>query len=195
VIRRVTGNPARALSLTDRAGRLEAGLPADITIFRIEDGPYELSDCYKQVRIAEQAFVPVMTFKGGRRFDCDMMLGRSESNWFLQIAEDHVPAAAETMSGRQRAFLASLAEALAAIEWTLDSAEQLDVEKALELQEMFHAVRRQHGLELREALRAVYDCFLDHRFTMQIGLLLIRLERPFALQRLREVAGSHSLAA
>jgi len=34
----------------------------------------------------------------------------------------------------------------------------------------------------------VFDSFLDHPFTMQIGLFLFRLERPFALGRLREVA-------
>jgi hypothetical protein len=44
------------------------------------------------------------------------------------------------------------------------------------------------GIPLKDALQAVFDSFLDHPFTMQIGLFLFRLERPFALGRLREVA-------
>ncbi len=195
VITRVTTNPAIALSLTDRAGALKVGMPADLTVFRVEDGPYELSDCYKQVRIAEQKFVPVMAFKSGQRFDCDMAMGEDESNWFLQFAEEHVPQAAATLQPAQRAFLADLATALSAIDWTLTSAEKLDVDKALELQAMFHRVRASHPLTLRQALRAVYDCFLDNPFTMQIGLLLIRLERPFAIERLRAVAGRQPVAA
>ena len=195
VIARVTANPAKALRLTDRAGTLREGFPADITVFRVEDGPYQLSDCYKQERTATQAIVPVMAFVGGKRFDCDMAIAQDESNWFLQFAEDHVPEKAAALSGTQRDFLAVLADALEGVSWTLTSAERLDVEKAEELQDLFHAVRRRYPLGLREALRAVYDCFLDEPYTMQIGLLLMRLERPFALSRLREVAGTREMAA
>src|SRR4029078_7999646 len=35
VIERVTRNPAKAISLTDRAGSLKPGMPADITVFRV----------------------------------------------------------------------------------------------------------------------------------------------------------------
>ena len=85
---------AKAISLTDRAGSLKPGLPADITVFRVDTGDYEISDCYTQVRKAEKQIVPVITFKNGKRFDADMAMGQDESNWFLQIAEDHVPSAA-----------------------------------------------------------------------------------------------------
>jgi hypothetical protein len=44
-------------------------------------------------------------------------------------------------------------------------------------------------------LRAVYASFLEQNFTMQIGLLLLRLERPFAIQRLRDVSGQRPMAA
>ena len=195
VITRVTTNPAIALSLTDRAGALKVGMPADLTVFRVDEGAYELSDCYKQVRTAEQKIVPLMAFKAGRRFDCDMAMGEDESNWFLQFAEDHVPAAAAALLPAQRALLADLATGLSEIDWTLTSAERLDVDKALDLQALFHRVRGRHDLTLQQALRAVYDCFLDNPFTMQIGLLLIRLERPFAIERLRAVAGQQVLAA
>ncbi len=72
-------------------------------------GEYEISDCYTQVRKAEKQIVPLITFKNGKRFDADMTMGQDESNWFLQFAEDHVPAAAAQLSDRQRDFLDSLA--------------------------------------------------------------------------------------
>lgn len=195
VIERVTRNAAKAISLSDRAGSLKPGLPADVTVFRVDSGEFEISDCYTKVRKAEKQIVPTITFKKGERYDVDLALGQEESNWFLQIAEDHVPSAADALSGRQRRFLDALAAGLTPVDWQLSSAEHLDVEKALELQGIFHDVRARSGLPLKDALRAVYASFLDETFTMQIGLLLIRLERPFALRRLREVSERRPLAA
>jgi dihydroorotase len=195
VIRRVTCNAADAISLTDRAGSLRPGLPADITAFRIDSGEYEISDCYTKVRKADKMIVPVITFKNGKRFDADMTLGQNESNWFLQIAEDHVPAAAARISDRQREFLNALAAALSSTTWEVSNAERLDIEKALELQNAFHQTRARLGLPLGEALRAVYASFLDQTFTMQIGLLLVRLEPSFVVSRLRDVSGKRPLAA
>jgi dihydroorotase len=195
VIERVTRNPAQALSLTDRAGSLKPGLPADITVFRVETGDYEITDCYTKVRRAEKQVVPVVTFKNGKRFEADLALAQEESNWFLQIAEDHVPSRACALSERQRSFLSALAANLSAINWELSSAERLDIEKALELQEIFHQVRGKQGLPLKDALQSVYASFLDQNFTMQIGLLLLRLERPFAIQRLRDVSSQRPMAA
>lgn len=195
VIERVTRNPARALSLTDRAGSLKSGLPADITVFRVNTGEFEITDCYTKVRKAEKQIVPLITFKNGERFEADLTMGQEESNWFLQFAEDHVPSAAEKLTERQRAFLSALATNLSPVEWELSSAERLDIEKALELQAIFHRVRTEQGLALREALRAVYASFLDQNFTMQIGLLLIRLERTFVLARLRDVSAQRPMAA
>jgi dihydroorotase len=195
VIDRVTCAPAKAVRLDDRAGSLKPGLPADITVFRVDTGEYEISDCYTKLRKAEKQIVPLITFKDGKRFDADLAMAQDESNWFLQIAEDHVPSAASSLSDGQRSFLAALAAALAATTWQLSSAERLDIEKALELQDIFHAVRQKHRLPLKEALRAVYASFLDQHFTMQMGLLLLRLEQPFAINRLREVSGQRPMAA
>jgi len=195
VIDRVTCAPAKAVRLEDRAGSLKPGLPADITVFRVDRGDYEITDCYTKVRRAEQQIVPLITFKNGKRFDADLAMAQEESNWFLQIAEDHVPAAASHLSERQRNFLAALAAALSATSWELASAERLDIDKALELQDTFHQLRARHGLALKEALRAVYGSFLDQSFTMQIGLLLLRLEQPFAIARLPDVSGQRPMAA
>jgi dihydroorotase len=195
VIERVTCNPAKAVSLTDRAGSLKPGLPADVTVFRVDTGEFEISDCYAKVRKGQKQIVPLITFKNGERFDADLAMAQDESNWFLQFAEDHVPAAAGSLSERQRGFLNALATSLSPIEWQVGSAERLDIDKALELQDTFHQVRTKQGIPLKDALRAVYASFLDYNFTMQVGLLLIRLERPFALRRLREVAGQQTMAA
>jgi dihydroorotase len=195
VVERVTRNPAKAVFLTDRAGSLKPGMPADVTVFRVDSGEFEISDCYTKVRKATMQIVPLITFKSGERFDADLAMGQEESNWFLQFAEDHVPAAADALTERQRGFLDALAANLALVEWELASAERLDIEKALELQGIFHHVRAKQELPLKDALRAVYASFLDQTFTMQIGLLLIRLERPFALRRLRDVSRQRTLAA
>ena len=195
VIERVTRNAAKAISLTDRAGSLTPGLPADITVFQINSGEYEISDCYTQSRKAGKEIVPVLTFKNGKRFDCDMALGQDESNWFLQIAEDHIPIRSQSLSDRQRTFLNVFAASLASNSWEVSSAERLDIDKALELQDIFHELRARQGLPLKDALQAVYACFLDQTFTMQIGLLLVRLEQPFAISRLQDVAGTRPLAA
>lgn len=195
VIERVTINPARALSLDDRAGSLACGMPADITVFRVDTGEFDLSDCYQKSRRAEKQVTPVIAFKGGRRFDTDMTRGQSEANWFLQFAEDHVPDAAAQLSLRQIVFLRQLADALSQTDWQLASAERLDIGQALALQALFHTVRQRSGLPLRDCLFAVYDCFLDSRFPMQIGLFLLRLERSFALSRLRDVTSRAPVAA
>jgi dihydroorotase len=195
VIERVTRNPARALSLADRAGSLKPGMPADITVFRVATGEFEITDCYTKVRKGDKYIIPVVTFKNGERFEADLAMGQDESNWFLQFAEDHVPPAAAALADRQRSFINALAMSLSSVEWEVGSAERLDIEKALELQEIFHQVREKQGISLGDALRAVYACFLDQNFTMQIGLLLIRLDRPFALDRLHDVAGQQPMAA
>jgi dihydroorotase len=188
IVERVTINPAKAVRLDDRAGSLRVGMPADVTVFRVVDGEVTLADCHKRTRKADKRIEPVMAFKAGRRFDSDLMRCRDERNWFMQIADDHLPQTAASLSNAQTAFLGTLGAALEDVRWEIGRPEDLDLERATELQEIFHRVRRQRGLPLREALQAVFDSFLDHPFTMQIGLFLLRLERPFALARLNAVA-------
>ncbi len=195
VIDRVTFSAAKAISLNDRAGTLKVGAPADITVFRVDSGEFEMSDCYTQVRKVEKQIVPLMTFKNGKRFNADLTIAQNEANWFLQIAEDHVPAAAQELSGIQRNFLRELADQLAANSWELSSAERLDIEKALELQDAFHRMRMTHNIPLGDALRAVYSSFLDQTFTMQVGLLFLRLDRDFVVERMKEVSEQRPLAA
>ena len=106
----------------------------------------------------------MITFKNGKRFDADLAMGQDESNWFLQIAEDHVPPRPPRCpSGSAVSSMRSRASARPRSIGSLSSAERLDIDKALELQDIFHQVRAQQGLPLRDALRAVYASFLDQQ--------------------------------
>ena len=67
---------------------------------------------------------------------------------------------------------------------------EINIHYAYQIQDMFNAVVRSTGIPLRDALLAVFACFLDQPFTVQIGLFLIRLEKPFVLERLEAVAMS-----
>lgn len=195
VVERVTINAARALSLDDRAGSLRPGAPADITVFEVESGEFELTDCQRVTRTGERRITPRMAFKDGRRYDCDLARGRDERNWFWHVAEDAVPAAAASLDAGQREFLRALAAALESVEWKITSAERLDVFMAQRLQQSFRATQATAGLPLKDALEAIYACFVDDAFTMQIGLLLFRLDREFALDRLRAVGSAPAHAA
>ncbi|MBV8537399.1 MAG: amidohydrolase/deacetylase family metallohydrolase [Alphaproteobacteria bacterium] len=195
VIEDVTKNPAEALSLSDRAGSLRPGLPADITVFKLERGRFDLVDCVTRKREADTRIVPTMAFKAGRRVDCDLARAQDERNWFMQVAEDHVPNSVHHLSPAQLAFLAALAPALATVGWTGYEPQKLDLRRAWRLQDTFGDVRRAHDLPLRDAMNAVYACFQDSLFPMQIGLFLLRLDCAFAIDRLRQVTAGAAAAA
>lgn len=193
VVRAVTSKPAEAIQLSDRAGSLKPGMPADITVFRVESGTFELADTDGKLRTADRRIVPVMAFKDGQRYGSDLARCQDERNWMLQIAEDHVPAAVSTLQPQQLDFLRSLHGALEHIDWQYDL-EHLDLAKATELRQLFQTVLGQHKLTMRDGLLAVFACFLDSPFTMQIGLFLLHLERSFALARLGQVTGQRLAA-
>ena len=195
IIERVTIAPARALRLDDRAGSLAPGMPADVTVFRFESGAFELDDCFTAARTAERRIVPVMAFKAGERIDCDLDRCRDDRNWLVQIDEDAPPAASARLAETQLAFLRSLATELDGIEWEMSSPRRQDLDKAAALAAAVGRARLAHGLALRDALTAVYDCFLERAFAIQIGLFLLRLDRRFVLERLAAVAAQSHLAA
>jgi dihydroorotase len=194
VIARVTANPARALRLTDRAGSLRAGAPADITVFRVVDEPVTLADCHSVTRRGDRAVRPVMTFKNGVRVDADLERCQDEANWFMQVLDERWPAAAQTFSDRQRAFLRALVPELEGIDWHLESAKQQDIRTATRLQGAVHAAKARTGLSLGEALATVYGSFIEQAFSIQVGLFLLRIERGFALERMREIGASSAVA-
>ena len=79
------------------------------------------------------------------------------------------------------------------MEWIGYNGSKLNAKFAYQLQDIFNGVLRAHPLSLHDGLRAVYDCFLEHRFTVQIGLFLTRLDRAFVLERIDAVANQKSL--
>jgi dihydroorotase len=195
IIARVTINPARALALDDRAGALRVGAPADLTVFRTENNPVTLADCFSASRTVDATIVPIMTFKNGRRYDADMQRCQDESNWFMQIAEDEPPAATAAFSSGQRRFLQILHNELAGIDWHVEAAKRQDIRKATHLQHAVHTAAAATGITLRDALDALYRSFVEHPFAVQSGLFLLRLERTFVLERLRIVAAGVAVEA
>ncbi|MEN3363456.1 MAG: dihydroorotase [Burkholderiales bacterium] len=187
VIAAVTATPADKLNLSDRAGSLRPGMPADITVFKLETGKFELGDGFMRKRTVDTRFVPTIAFKRGKRVECDLQLAQDESNWFMQVSEVAAPQAADRLTAQQIAFLESFGAALVSLQWEVSAPQTLSLTTAMRLQDTLNEVRQRHALSLRDALHAVYDCFLENRFPMQMGLFLVRLERPFVLSRLQEV--------
>jgi dihydroorotase len=192
IIERITIAPARALSIDDHAGSLAIGMPADVSIMKIEDGDFVLDDCMQQTRNIDRQIVPVMAFKRGVRYDCDVTLARDERNWLPMIDEDVIPQRAETLEATQLSFLHALALELKELSW---DETKVDLNAATKVQESFHAIQSKLGLPLADALTATYKCFLEEPFTYQIGLFLTRLEHDFALNRLQQVGGGSRVAA
>ena len=65
VVAAATVNPARALGLD--AGTLTVGAPADIAVFRLEEGAFELVDAHRETRVAPLRMINEQTYVAGRR--------------------------------------------------------------------------------------------------------------------------------
>jgi dihydroorotase len=70
VIAATTSAPAEAMGRGDGFGRLLPGRAADVTLLRVEPGPWLLEDVLGETRAADVRLVPVWAFKRGRRFPC-----------------------------------------------------------------------------------------------------------------------------
>jgi dihydroorotase len=184
VIERVTVAPAKALGLEERIGSLKPGRPADITVLTIEDGHFEFADSAGSTRKGNQKILPIMAFKRGKRHDSDLQMALDERNWSLRVAEDHVPARAESLDNEEREFLSVLLNAL----------ERQRAWDGMALHYRFHDIRDTTEISLRKALEAVFKAFFDDPFTYQVGWLLASLDKSFVLNRLAEVAKRSSCA-
>ncbi len=69
VVAAATVHPARALSLPPGSGTLAVGAPADIAVFEVRHGPYEVVDAHLQRRHAPQQLVNEATYVAGRRLE------------------------------------------------------------------------------------------------------------------------------
>lgn len=65
VLAAATVRPARALGLP--GGTLAVGAPADLAVFRIEEGPFAVVDAHRQVRQSPLRLVNEATYVAGRR--------------------------------------------------------------------------------------------------------------------------------
>ncbi|MEO3747098.1 amidohydrolase/deacetylase family metallohydrolase [Plantactinospora sp. B5E13] len=66
VVAAATIGPARALGLTDGAGTLAIGAPADLAVFTVEPDRFELSDVHGQRRTSPIRLVNEVTYRAGR---------------------------------------------------------------------------------------------------------------------------------
>jgi dihydroorotase len=64
VVAAVTVNPARALGLD--AGTLDPGAPADLAVFAVQEGSFEVVDAHRQVRRSPLRLVNEATYVAGR---------------------------------------------------------------------------------------------------------------------------------
>ena len=65
VIAAATVHPARALGLN--AGTLDVGAPADLAVFTVEEGAFEVADAHRQTRTAPLRLINEATYVAGRR--------------------------------------------------------------------------------------------------------------------------------
>ncbi|MGN9841990.1 amidohydrolase/deacetylase family metallohydrolase [Nonomuraea sp. H19] len=66
VIAAATVNPARALNLPGGAGTLAVGARADIAVFALEEGEFELVDAHRRSRFSDRRLANEITYVAGR---------------------------------------------------------------------------------------------------------------------------------
>jgi dihydroorotase len=66
VVAAATVQPARALRLPDGTGTLAVGAPADLAVFTVREGGFEVADAHRQVRRSPRLLVNEATYVGGR---------------------------------------------------------------------------------------------------------------------------------
>ena len=66
VVRMTTSTPAAYLGIEDRAGSLQEGRTADISVLDVVKGRWLLADATGKSRVGTEALVPVVTVKGGQ---------------------------------------------------------------------------------------------------------------------------------
>jgi dihydroorotase len=69
LIKKVTVEPAKVLKLTDGSGEIKNGGRADITILKLKEGEFSLSDACNVFKKVEHLFEHVMTIRQGEVFE------------------------------------------------------------------------------------------------------------------------------
>jgi dihydroorotase len=69
VVRMTTATPAAYLGIQDKAGSLQEGRTADISVLDVVEGRWLLADATGKSRVGTEAMVPVVTVKAGKVVD------------------------------------------------------------------------------------------------------------------------------
>jgi dihydroorotase len=70
VIRKVTERPAQAIAMEQRLGTLRVGAHADVTVLRLADGEWPLTDAHGQTEYGRRRLEPVAVVRAGRVHAC-----------------------------------------------------------------------------------------------------------------------------
>ena len=187
-------------AVADRPGRqLKPGMPADITVFRVDTGEYDLLDCYTtgaQGREADRAAHHVQERQAvrcehgdgpGREQLVPADRRRSRAGRSRQACRTGNASFLERAGGKSCSTSSGRSSSRGASRYRKGTRASGHVPCSCGATQ---------GLPLKEALRAVYASFLDQTISRcRSGLLLLRLEQPFALSRLRDVSGQRPIAA
>jgi dihydroorotase len=65
---KVTAAPAQAIRMSDQIGTLKTGAWGDAVIFELQEGSFDFSDCYGQVRTGRQRLAPTIVIRGGKLY-------------------------------------------------------------------------------------------------------------------------------
>jgi dihydroorotase len=68
VVERATSRPARAIGRPE-LGSLKPGSPADVALFRLEQGPYTFQDVFLAERSGQSRLINTATLRGGRQLE------------------------------------------------------------------------------------------------------------------------------
>lgn len=70
VIRKITVRPAQAIAMEDRIGTLRVGAEADVTLLRLAEGEWPLTDSHGRTEYGKQRLEAVKVVRAGRVYPC-----------------------------------------------------------------------------------------------------------------------------
>lgn len=178
VVRMVTANPARFLQITDRAGTLKRGYPADVTVFEVQKGEYDWMDSHRNHFPGTERIVPLGCLKNGAWYPARMELVDTRANRSVAVWKTGVPPASASLGKDQRAFLGAVAG-------LMEEREDWD---QIELHYGIEAKREQMGLPVRDGVNALHLAIYGKLAGQQVAWFMGRAKRDFVIPRLKAVA-------
>ena len=70
VLRKITERPAQAIAMEDRLGTLRPGAHADVTLLRLANGEWPLTDAHHKTEYGRQRLEPVAVVRAGKVYPC-----------------------------------------------------------------------------------------------------------------------------